>query len=507
MIKETSITIDQTRLMMEVKSCESGFVKLIHDRLGIVVRHQMRDLPKIILKACQKFDYWPHELLSELSICSSDSPILKYLIASITIGETYFFRDQNQVNLLREYILPNLIQRKRTANDLSLRIWSAGCSSGEEIYTIAIMLSEILPDIKNWKLHLLGTDINTVVLQKAMTGIYSEWSMRSIKNRYKDCFFSKSGKDYILDSSIRNLVNFAYLNLKEDEYPSVFNETNAQDLIICRNVLIYFDNEVIEKLMKKISASLVSDGYLLLGASDPVILDDTNLVINPNKGMLFSKNSAEIVKKELNLAKNISVESIKLPVKKISSTVKIADHQKIAVSKSSQHEDITLLLKEAQWQKVIDSISQYEMTGKKSVFLLNSKATAYANLGDLKQAAKCCEESLLLDPTNKYTYFTYALTLAELDKLQESENALRKTLFLDHQFVVGHFQLGLLQFKRKQQAAGIKSLKNALQMAISEDASKIVPGSQGLSYGQFAELLKNEINIYAALEIDNYVNQ
>ena len=157
---------------------------------------------------------------------------------------------------------------------------------------------------------------------------------------------------------------------------------------------------------------------------------------------------------------------------------------------------VTQLLNENRWQEVLETIHLCENSGNQSSFLLNAKATACANLGKLEQALQYCLDSLKLDATNKYTYFTYALTLAELNRLEEAETALRKTLFLDHQFVVGHFQLGLLLLRRKQREIGLKSLTNALTIAETKNPTEAVPGYQGLYYGRLSEIFKHEIEIY-----------
>jgi tetratricopeptide (TPR) repeat protein len=158
--------------------------------------------------------------------------------------------------------------------------------------------------------------------------------------------------------------------------------------------------------------------------------------------------------------------------------------------------NITKWLDLSEWQKALDLIIQYERNVGRTVFILNVKANALANLGKLNEAIDLFKQCISEDPTNKYTYFMYALTLSELNKYEECEKALRKTLFLDHEFVPGHFQLGLLLIKNKQQDAGLKSLRNALVIAQAKEPRLMIPGSQGLDYGRLAEILKKEINLY-----------
>ncbi len=212
----------------EIKVLESQFVDLIRKRFGIVIHsHQNYELFKTIQEACIRFKLTPSEYLNCLIDCSIQSPLLDHLVSGITVGETYFFRDKQQMQLIQDHLLPEIIKNKREKNSLSIRIWSAGCASGEEIYSIVMMLYEILPDIEKWTIKLLATDINTVSLQKAISGSYGEWSMRSITDYFKEKYFTKENRHYLLMKKIKDLVNFDYLNLNDENYPSIFNGTKC----------------------------------------------------------------------------------------------------------------------------------------------------------------------------------------------------------------------------------------------------------------------------------------
>ncbi|STY31593.1 methyltransferase involved in chemotaxis (CheR domain) [Legionella wadsworthii] len=275
------------QLLNEIKLLEPQFIELIHSRFGLVIHiNQAQELAKVVTSACNRFNYLPEEYLDQLKKCSSSSPLLADLIATITVGESYFFRDKNQMHLLENKLLPRLIQKK--SHNFNLKIWSAGCSSGEEIYTIAILLTELLPNIDMWNLYLLGTDINSAALKKATSGTYGQWSMRSIPEKYLQRYFKKNNRSYLLSQEILDLVQFRYLNLCDNSYPSIINGIFDVDLILCRNVLIYFDNELVVKIMKKISASMNDNAYLILGASDPIVTSGTNLVFHHDGAIYFS---------------------------------------------------------------------------------------------------------------------------------------------------------------------------------------------------------------------------
>lgn len=492
-----------THLHNEVKLCKDNFISFIQSRLGIVIhKHQLNELEKTIMNACHKFHCSPKEYLTILNECSVQATEMEFLISGVTVGESYFFRDKHQMTLLQKTILPTLIKHKLDNNNLTLRIWSAGCSSGEEIYTIAMMLYEMLPNMSAWHINLLATDINAEMLAKAMTGKYSEWSMRSISPYFKKTYFAQQNNSYLLKKEIVGLVKFDHLNLHEDNYPAIFNGTNAQDLILCRNVLIYFDSEQITHIMKKFSACLTAEGYLLLGASDPVRIKDTQLIFHHDMGLVFSHEAPHKIPMEVK-----TEEPHKQPLITPVQRDKIIHHthkvmpivpKKIGIINENE---ILSLVKAEKWHELLTLINSTEISYAKNkplpVFLLNTKALALANLGKLEESAKYYQNSLLINSTNKHTYFNYALVLLELNQFTEAEKCLKKSIFLDHEFVSAHYQLGLLLLRNKMHAAGIKSLRNALTIVKTKKKDHLVPEFPGLNYGRLTELLQYEIDLYS----------
>jgi len=493
-------------LITQIKDNESDFIKFIYERLGIVIKtHQTHELHKTILNAYHKFNEEPKEYLDKLRDCQDHSPLLEHLISGVTVGETYFFRDKHQINLLKDKILIDIIQRKREENNLSLRIWSAGSATGEEIYTITMLLHELIPDIDKWRLSLLATDINMESLKKGVAGLYGEWSMRSIQDYFKRRYFTQFNKEYSFSQQLKELVHFDYLNLNEDTYPDIFNATNAQDLILCRNVFIYFDADKITHIMKKLNACLMPGGYLLLGASDPVNITGTDFIFHHHDGLVFTRPQTN--DQPIKIIKTIATEKME-PVPPVCEKI---DKKVIAkpepISNHLDQDKITEMLQSTNWQEIINMIDQTILNDSNASFLLSIKATALANLGKLSEAERICQSSLALHSTNKDMYFTYALILIELNQLTEAEKLLRKTLFLDHQFVPAHFQLGLLLLRNKQHEVGLKSLRNALVIAKSKDTQEEVAGSHGLRYGQLVIMLKHEIEIHTSSGNINYVDQ
>lgn len=487
-----------TALLEEIKKMENVFAQVIRERMGIVIHtHQLKDLEKALFNACQLFKCSPNDYLDRLIKESTDSLYYESLITRITVGETYFFRDKHQMQLLETKLLPNIIARKRQLNDLSLRIWSAGCASGEEIYTIAMLLFELILDQQKWSLHLLGTDINTNSLKKALHGTYGEWSMRSIPAPYKNKYFIKENQHYKISDKIREAVSFSYLNLNENNFPSMITETNAQDLILCRNVLIYFDTEKVNRLMTKLSDCLNDGGYLLLGASDPINAKNTTLTHHFHDSSLFSRTLEAVPKPPAILVREPVKPFIYMKTQPQKTEPK-AKAKETTYLASDGIKQINELLAKEHWQSALGLIQEYELKGTKTAFLMSAKALVCANLGKLTEAIELCEKNLKLEPTNINTYFILAMALMELNHFEESVTAFKKVIYLDYQFVVAHYQLGLLLLRNKQGKLGLKYLNNALLIAKKKDPMEIVRGVQQLPYSRLVDILEHEVELHTA---------
>ncbi|MGB9092804.1 MAG: protein-glutamate O-methyltransferase CheR [Gallionella sp.] len=191
------------------------------------------------------------------------------LASHLSIGETYFFREKQNLGILEEHILPPLLQVRRQNEQRRLRIWSAGCCTGEEAYTIAILLDRLIPDLKEWNITILATDFNPKFLRKAAQGVYGEWSFRDAPGWLRERYFTE-GADGRLEilPRIRKMVTFSYLNFADDVYPSLSNNTGAMDVIFCRNVLMYFTEQRAKQVADNFHRALVDGGWIIVSPSE-----------------------------------------------------------------------------------------------------------------------------------------------------------------------------------------------------------------------------------------------
>lgn len=186
---------------------------------------------------------------------------LHELVESITTNETSFFRDMNQLEAFRKGVLPEILKK----DERHLRIWSAGCSTGEEPYTIAMIIhGEALP-LKGYRVDILGTDVSEKVLEVARRGIYGEYSTRNVPERYLTRYFLNGREGYMVRDEIKRMVRFQNINLVDH---SQMKRVRGMDVIFCRNVLIYFDDQVKRKVVGYLYDSLVDGGFLIVGFSE-----------------------------------------------------------------------------------------------------------------------------------------------------------------------------------------------------------------------------------------------
>ncbi len=212
--------------------------------------------------------------------------LLEVLASHLTVGETYFFREKGIFEVLEWQILPQLLASRRSGNR-QLRIWSAGCASGEEAYSIAMLLHKILPDIRDWQITVLATDVSQRALQKAELGVYNQWSFRGTSTWLVEKYFTRvKGDKWKILPWIKEMVTFSYLNLATDPFPSRINNTAAMDIIFCRNVLMYFTPVVIDRVVENFSGALVEGGWLMVSPAECSLLRGFCLSACPQPGAI-----------------------------------------------------------------------------------------------------------------------------------------------------------------------------------------------------------------------------
>jgi chemotaxis protein methyltransferase CheR len=207
------------------------------------------------------------EYVSGLADSTPFSGELEQITRELTVGETYFFRGP-QLEEVREHLLPRIIERRRLEQSRILRILSAGCATGEEAYSVVMVLSELLPDFADWHVNVLGLDINRQFLARAERASYTDWSLRDVPAGVVEQHFERRDGRFEVKSELRRKVRFQYFNLALDPLPAPALGAMGMDLVLCQNVLYYFEPDARDSVADRLAHCLRPQGYLVLGPAD-----------------------------------------------------------------------------------------------------------------------------------------------------------------------------------------------------------------------------------------------
>ncbi len=469
------------------------------------------DLERQIMKSLADFNFSDSGAFVDW-LLSSVPPTrnqIEILASYLTIGETYFFREKQVFEILEKQILPELISARR-GNERRIRIWSAGCCTGEEPYSIAILLSKMLPDWKNWNISILATDINTRFLQKASEGLYSPWSFRDCPPWVKEGYFRKAGKDHLeLMDDIRKRVTFAYHNLVDDSYPSLANQTNAMDMIFCRNVVMYFSEETAKGIVSNLSRCLVDGGWMVINPSESSYIPSPpfSAVRFPN-AVLYRKDSRdqkamgipylppvfkiEEVEEPAKIIFEYTFKENIAPMPEIRETLFVeAEGTSVDETQRLSCDNAQALFAQGRYGEATGELLELISRDPHAVKALSLLAHAYANQGDLLEALKWCERAIGSDKFSPGLHYLRASILQEQGALDESIHSLKRALYLDPDFVLAHFAMGILNRRRGKAGEANRDFKNVLYLLRNCPQEEMLPESDGITAGRLAEIVQS----------------
>jgi chemotaxis protein methyltransferase CheR len=448
----------------------SQIITLIEQKAGLLLResHRQADAQRAITSAVTDLGLRDAEALYyQLQQHDSQHLIWQTLIQSLTIGETYFFRNKAHFDSLREVILPRMIAEKRQRNQRWLRIWSAGCATGEEIYSIAILIRELLPDYKDWSIYLIGTDINEGYLEQAKRGVYKINAFRSeTPEDLRDEWFTEQGKNYILDAGIRNMVLFHSLNLVSDLYPTPGSLLQWMDIILCQNVTIYFERPVTEHIQANLIETLAEDGWLILGHSEPLFVKSPHLVLRnfPN-AVVFQRQTGSIAPKVLP-----SVRPLTGPKQSQPSSPKL-----------------TLVKRTAP----LPPLNQPKENDPAETLCQQARQAADNQLWN--EALSLLDKLLQMHPLHEYGHYLRALIYMEQMEFGKSLASLRQALYCNSNFILAHYTLGELYNRMGHPTQAKREWQLTQNLLIRLAPESMVPYSTDLSVEMLNGLLAMHI--------------
>ncbi|MBI5249377.1 MAG: chemotaxis protein CheR [Desulfomonile tiedjei] len=476
-------------------------------------KEKWQDLRRAVDKAASALGFGTPLTCAEwlLEVPENESRI-EALTKYLTIGETHFFRDGKLFQALEEQLIPEFASSYRASNR-TLRIWSAGCATGEEPYSIAITVSRLLADLIGWNINILATDINKEFLRRAGDGVYGEWSFRSVPEGIRESYFETHKDEARILPGIKNMVRFAHHNLVKDAYPLVWHDNEPMDIIFCRNVIMYFTPERQEEIVNKLCHCLGDGGLLVVSPAEASSVTNPHLVpVNYPGVILFRKDRSAsempVFKPELfcqplvplpapapALAPDHWAETFPDPVFDFLESDLEPEPELVEVMDVEQEltpyvEGLRLyeqgLYDEAVKQLLIEvSSNGFRHSGTATSLLTR----AYANQGKLDEALAWSEKAVAADKLNAEYHHLHAAILQEMEKNQEAVVSLNRAVFLNPNLVAAHFALGNLLLgmgNRKQSDRHFKTALNILANYHEEDA---VPFTEGMSAGRLTEII------------------
>jgi len=419
------------------------------------------------------------------------------LASYLTIPETHFFRSPETFAMLQNTLLPELISA-RESGKRRLRIWSAGCATGPEPYSLAILVSRLIPDLENWDVSILATDINPAGFKTARDGVYTQWSFRGTPAWVTSGYFTKTGGGrYRLSSKIQKMVEFRYLNLVEDRFPSDF------DLILCRNVIMYFSRDTAVRVASRLRESLREGGYLLVTASETgrdIQGPLTSMMVDGE--IVYKRTPPDLAPAKSSEPKATSPHKDKTKTAR-QATARTPRPQgprgarpksaRLSHSRAtaSQPQRGTLRLERRAY-------AREEQQAPSVVAAEESKTAAedarqLADKGSLTEALERCDTALACEKLNPSLYYLKASILQELDRPEEAEQALQSTLFLDGDFALARVMLGAIARSQARGVEAAKHFREALALLEQMPSDSVLAETDGLTAGEMVETVASLI--------------
>jgi chemotaxis protein methyltransferase CheR len=526
------------------------FRSLLHTKSGLVLPdYRIDDLKYALEKVARLTNTSTADALYDL-LDRESQPALDLFLAELTIGETYFFRNAPQFTALENSIFPELIARRR--DEKRLRIWSAACSTGEEPYSIAILLTRLLPDIRDWSIHLLASDINPQSLEKAQRGLYRQWSLRQMPREIRERYFIQQGDKYEVLPEIRKMVTFRRLNLVTDPFPSLLNNTSHMDIIFCRNVLIYFDEQTMLELIDRFHQALTDNGWLIVGHAEPspsrfqrfetryypgtVLYQKTvngtgaeaspdqhgikpsfpahsestlpfrnNSRTSGNHGETGSRGSAVAngrgkyrPQTEPNQSTNRQPDLAPVNGRTNKAPTAAAPKSGHPTAEDRRLQDALKLWQDGQTSAAVKALKQLDIQANWNPEAAYTVAKMYAHLQHKHDAHRWLDLVLRQAPLMAKAHYLQSLLRQEEGDVNGALESLRKALYADKEFVLAYFAYAvlLLQLGKRKQAS--KSLDNVAELLKNREATELVPEGDGLTVGHLLEMVQIQRKIMAS---------
>lgn len=474
------------------------------EQLGAVVRGRVSELGLSGPEAYLARLHAPEHRASEAAA----------LAELVTVTETFFHRNYDQIRAFIEAVVPERLARGRR-----LRILSAGCASGEEPYTVAIALREAFPDVDTWDLTIVGIDVNPSMLAKARRARYGPWSLRATPEPIKARYFEQVGSEYVLSSAITNMVELREHNLA-DRGPWPFENFEA-DAIFCRNVIMYFVPEVMQRVVGRLTRTLGPGGYLFLGHAETLRGLSHDYHLCHTHGTFYyehksggpTRSASDFSHGASSLARGVppdvvlestswfdAIQAASRRVAELASEHGSAGHgARTSPSKPApplarrRLAEVLDLVQRERFSEALELLEALPADASGSTDALLLSAVLLTNHGRIAEAERACEKLLDADDLNAGAHYLKALCREHAqDDVGAAEHD-RIAAHLDPTFAMPRLHAGLLAKRSRNPGAARRELGLALVLLEREDMSRLVLFGGGFSRDALTALCRNEL--------------
>jgi chemotaxis protein methyltransferase CheR len=439
---------------------------------------------------------------------------LKRLTPELTVGETYFFRHVEQYRAFIDITLPARLASAH-ASGRPLAILSAGCSSGEEPYSLAIAVRNAGVN-KTTNVNIRGVDLNGTVIEKARRGRFSPWVMRDTPPDLQRRWFRVEGRDFILDESVRDAVRFEVCNLAA-EHSDVW-QPETQDIIFCRNVLMYFTPATAHAVVGRLARTLRPGGYLFLGHAETLRGLSSDFHLHHTHGTFYyqrrdriATDTSHVVAPPSALAFNAAVpepdhfdttwiETIRRASERIEVLVDRSGQASSAVARAARKPppawEIGLaleLLREERFTEALALMDAYPAESGRDTQVLLLRAVLLTHSGQFAAAEAACERLLAVDELNAGAHYLLALCREGVGDPGGAMHHDQVAVYLDPAFAMAHLHLGVLGRRTADRATAHREFEQAIVLLQREDASRLLLFGGGFSREALVALCRAEL--------------
>ena len=408
------------------------------------------------------------------------------LVERLTVGETYFLRQPDAFSALEKVVLPRLMAA-RAGTTRQLNLWSAGCCTGEEAYSLAVTCTRTIEDLPTWRVSVLATDANAAFIKKAERGVYGTWSFRGTPDWLRTRHFSRgAGSTWEIAAPLRRLVRFAVHNLAADPFPPEGISVGQMDVIFCRNVIMYLTPEHQRQVVASLHNALADDGCLVLSpAEGGLLLRDLFTAEQIGDTMVYRKVGAADV------AVQRPTPAVLAPQHTTRQRHTRPAHATAGGTAPAPAPVSAPALTPV--APVVQDALAVVQPGAPDDMLVQARAAA--DRGQLEAAIPLCREAMRRDPASLSAAYLLGTVLQDLGRYDEEAVVLRDVLKTHPGFVLAHRALGDLERRRGKPADARRHYRQALVSLSTMDKAEIVPESDGITAGRLAEAIAKVLHV------------